>query len=72
MPSFITIIGNGRQWVYTLGRATQGESLANLVLTLKNPARSPCDVGVPEVLILSANNRKAEEDESPERTHVTC
>jgi len=45
------IIGNGRQWVYTLGTATQAALLDNLVLTLKNATINPDTLGIPEVEI---------------------
>ena len=45
------IIGNGRQWVYTIGKATQGAVLNNLVLTVKTAKVSPEVLGVPGVEI---------------------
>ncbi|MCL5097642.1 MAG: glycoside hydrolase family 127 protein, partial [Candidatus Omnitrophica bacterium] len=46
------IIGNGHQWVYTLGKATQGAVLDNLVLSAKTADANPDTVGIPEVEIL--------------------
>ena len=47
------IIGNGRQWVYTLGKAAQGVVLDNLMLAEKNPGKGPDPVGIPDVEIQS-------------------
>jgi len=46
------IIGNGRQWVYTLGEAPEGAVLDNLVLAVKTAKPNPETLGIPEVEIL--------------------
>jgi hypothetical protein len=47
------IIGNGRQWVYTIGEATRATVLNNLVLTVKTTKGNPDTLGIPEVEIPS-------------------
>jgi hypothetical protein len=46
------IIGNGRQWVYTLGTATEGATVDNLVLEGKSAEGIPAGLAVPEVEII--------------------
>ena len=45
------IIGNGRQWVYTLGKAPQGAVVDNLVVTAKSAEVTPGSLGIPDVEI---------------------
>ena len=45
------IIGNGRQWVYTLGKAPQGIIVDNLVVTAQSPEGIPDSLGIPDVQI---------------------
>ncbi len=45
------IIGNGRQWVYTLGKAPQGAVVDNLVVTAKSAEGTPDSLGIPDVEI---------------------
>ena len=52
-PAQPGIIGNGRQWVYTLGTITQGAVLDNLVLTRKRAVGNPDTLGIPDVEILA-------------------
>jgi hypothetical protein len=46
------IIGNGRQWVYTLGTAPEGISVDHLVLAAKTAAGIPEALAVPEVELI--------------------
>lgn len=46
------IIGNGRQWVYTLGTAPEGTEVDNLVLAGKSAGEIPAGLAVPDVEIL--------------------
>jgi hypothetical protein len=46
------IIGNGRQWVYTLGTAPEGISVDHLVLAAKTAAGIPEALAVPEVEVI--------------------
>jgi hypothetical protein len=46
------IIGNGRQWVYTLGTAPEGMAVDNLVLEGKSAEGIPAGLAVPEVEII--------------------
>ena len=45
------IIGNGRQWVYTLGTTPQGAVVDNLVVTSKSAGGTPDNFGIPDVEI---------------------
>lgn len=47
------IIGNGRQWVYTLGEAPEGVSVDNLVLAGNTAEGIPTGLAPPEVEIIS-------------------
>jgi len=46
------IIGNGRQWVYTLGAAPDGAAIDNLVLAAKGAGEIPAGLAAPEVEII--------------------
>jgi hypothetical protein len=46
------IIGNGRQWVYTLGTAPEGITVDHLVLAAKTAAGIPEALAVPEVEVI--------------------
>jgi len=46
------IIGNGRQWVYTLGSAPEGTAVDNLVLAGKSAEGIPAGLAAPEVEII--------------------
>ena len=46
------IIGNGRQWVYTLGKAPEGAVVDNLVLAGKSAKGIPETLAVPDVEVL--------------------
>jgi len=46
------IIGNGRQWVYTLGNAPEGATLENIVLAGKTAEGIPVGLAAPEVEII--------------------
>jgi len=46
------IIGNGRQWVYTLGKAPEGAVVDNLVLAAKSIEGIPDALALPDVEIL--------------------
>jgi hypothetical protein len=46
------IIGNGRQWVYTLGNAPEGAIVDNLVLEAKSAEGIPDGLAVPDVEVL--------------------
>lgn len=46
------IIGNGRQWVYTLGTAPEGAVVDNLVLTGKSADEMPEALAAPDVEII--------------------
>jgi hypothetical protein len=46
------IIGNGRQWVYTLGTAPEGISVDHLVLAAKTAVGIPEALAVPEVEVI--------------------
>jgi hypothetical protein len=46
------IIGNGRQWVYTLGTAPEGVTVDNLVLAGKTAAGILEALAVPEVEVI--------------------
>ena len=46
------IIGNGRQWVYTLGNALEGTAVDNLVLAGKSAEGIPETLVVPDVEII--------------------
>jgi hypothetical protein len=46
------IIGNGRQWVYTLGKAPEGAGVDNLVLAGKSAERIPDTLAAPDVEII--------------------
>jgi len=46
------IIGNGRQWVYTLGKAPEGAVVDNLVLAGKSAKGIPDALAAPDVEIL--------------------
>lgn|GEM_PF-354914 len=45
------IIGNGRQWVYTLSKAPQGAVVDNLVVGAKSAEVTPGSLGIPDVEI---------------------
>ncbi|MFN7341730.1 MAG: hypothetical protein ACK5TA_00175, partial [bacterium] len=46
------ILGNGRQWVYTLGNTTEGTSIDNLVLAGKIAGGMPDAIATPLVEII--------------------
>jgi hypothetical protein len=46
------IIGNGRQWVYTLGKTSEGAVVDNLVLAGKSAEEIPDGLTVPDVEVL--------------------
>ena len=50
------IIGNGRQWVYTLGTAPEGVTVDNLVLAAKTAEGILAGLAVPEVEIIGNPN----------------
>jgi len=47
------IIGNGRQWVYSLYKPDKVKAINNLVLNLKTPEISLGKIGVPEVTLIN-------------------
>ncbi|PAW67136.1 MAG: hypothetical protein B9S38_12840 [Verrucomicrobiia bacterium Tous-C4TDCM] len=46
------IIGNGRQWVYTLGKAPEGAVVDNLLLAGKSAEGIPDALAAPDVEII--------------------
>jgi hypothetical protein len=46
------IIGNGRQWVYTLGKAQEGAKVDGVVLAAKSAAGIPDGLAIPDVEVL--------------------
>jgi hypothetical protein len=49
------IIGNGRQWVYTLGKGPEGAVVDGLVLACKSAKEIPDALAVPDVEVLGNN-----------------
>jgi hypothetical protein len=47
------IIGNGRQWVYTLSKASQSAAVDNLVVAARSSDVTLVSLGIPDVEILS-------------------
>ena len=47
------IIGNGRQWVYTLSKASQSATVDNLVVAARSAGVTLMSLGIPDVEILS-------------------
>jgi hypothetical protein len=47
------IIGNGRQWVYTLSKASQSAAVDNLVVAARSADVTLVSLGIPDVEILS-------------------
>ena len=45
------IIGNGRQWVYSVSQDGRAASLSSLVLSLRSGAGKPTDFAVPSVRV---------------------
>ena len=52
------IIGNGRQWVYTLGIAPEGSEVDNLVLAAKRADGIPEALAVPDIQIVGDQSSK--------------
>lgn len=46
------IIGNGRQWVYTLGKASEGATVDGFFLVAKSADGIPLALAVPSIEIL--------------------
>jgi len=46
------IIGNGRQWVYSLGKDGQAVEVTNLLVSVKGSGVKPDKFGIPDVRVL--------------------
>lgn len=47
------IIGNGRQWVYSLGKDGHAMAITNLLVSVKRAGVKPDNFGIPEVRVLN-------------------